>query len=139
MKRAIPMLLLVCFFSAGCQKAPPTLSPDAQAAFYATRVVHTLDAIRDTAIAANNQTPPLISTADTRQVVLWHQTAVHTIQAVPGGWKVTVKAGMFALTCLPAASDVQPPPPCTPQLPAATVTRLAPYVSLALVVISEVK
>jgi hypothetical protein len=138
---ALLILSLVVPLS-GCTKQPPALDPDAVIAFHATRVIKVLDVVRDAAIAANELVPPAIQTNDTRTVVLWHRTMVQTIAAAPGGWKPTVKAGIYALTCNPAAYVAAPgipdPAACQPQIPAAANDRLKPYIGLALVVIAEV-
>lgn len=123
----------------GCQPAPPNLTPDAQAAFQASRVITVLDVVRDAAISANALAPATFSTGDTRNVVVWHQTAVKVIQAAPGGWKATVRQSLYQLTCLPAALDVPTIVPCVSPLSASAVTKITPYASLALVVIAEVK
>lgn len=133
MKRWV-FLLIGTMALASCTKQPPDLSPDAVIAFQATRVVKVLDVVRDAAIAANELSPPALTTDTTRTVVLWHKTAIQVIQATPGGWKPTVKASIYALTCHPLAGSG----PCTPQLPPDAVTRLYPYIGLALVVIAEV-
>jgi hypothetical protein len=135
---AISVAVLLMVLALGCTPAPKPLSPDAQIAFHAERVVRVLDVVRDAAIAANEVTPPLLTTADTRAVVLWHKTAVQTIQVTPRGWRPTVKAGIYTLTCHPLAAPV-PAAPCTAQLPPEAVQRLYPYVGLALVVIAEVQ
>jgi hypothetical protein len=126
----------------GCDKQPPDLTPEAKIAFQATRVVKVLDVVRDAAIAANDLVPPVISTNDTRTVVLWHKVAVQTIAATPGGWKPTVKASIYALSCHPQAYVPGPgiplPDACVPQIPAEANMRLRPYIGLALVVIAEV-
>lgn len=135
-------LVLLVVWVAGCRPAPPTLSPEGKAAFHATRVIQVLDVFRDAAIAANSVTPPIVTTASTREVVLWHKTALKTIAAVPTGWQATVKAGLFELTCHPMAAPLPPPappPPCTPRLKPGEVEKLIPYVGLALVVINEVQ
>lgn len=148
MKKAIyilgvsALLLTVMCWSGGCQKTPPALSPEATVAFHATRVIKVLDVVRDAAIAANDLTPPVIQTNDTRTVVLWHKVAVQTIAATPGGWKPTVKASIYALSCHPQAYAPGPgiplPDACVPQIPAEANMRLRPYIGLALVVIAEV-
>lgn len=134
------LLLTVMCWSGGCNKTPPALTPEATIAFHSTRVIKVLDVVRDAAIAANELVPPIISTNDTRTIVLWHKTAVQTIAAAPGGWKPTVKASIYALTCHEAAYAPPAPVPsaCVPQVPAAAVDRLKPYIGLALVVIAEV-
>jgi hypothetical protein len=134
-------VIIAFVWSSGCSPAPPVLSPEAKAAFHATRVVQVLDVFRDAAIAANDGVPPLLTTDSTRKVVLWHKSAVKTIRAVPTGWEPVVRAGLFELTCHPLAAPVPPPappPPCTPLLRPSEVQHLTPYVGLALVVINEV-
>lgn len=107
----------------GCAKAPPDLTPDASAAFKGTQAVRALDLIRDTAIAANEQVPPLMSTDDTRKVVRYHQSAVKVIQAAPSGWKSTVEAGLDELL-----KNLSPP----------DRSRLGPYVTLLKSILQEV-
>jgi hypothetical protein len=96
--------------------------------------VKVLDVARDAAIGANNVDPVTFSTNSTRSVIAWHRAAIKTIQAVPSGWKPTVKAGIYTLTCLPVSAQ-----PCTPQINQAEVNRLAPYINLVLVVVEEIK
>lgn len=142
MKRAAAVLLLLTLSLPGCTKQPPELDPEAQVAFHATRAVRVLDVLRDAAIAANELSPPVISTNDTRTVVLWHRSAVQVIQAAPAGWQSTVKATLYQLTCHPIASPVPIPgttQPCVPQLPPSASARLYPYVALVVTVINEVK
>jgi hypothetical protein len=141
MKRALIVLLMLAVVPA-CTKTPPELTPEAAIAFQSTRVIKVLDVVRDAAIAANELVPPIISTNDTRTVVLWHKTAVQTIAATPGGWKPTVKAATYALTCHPLAyvpgPGIPQPEACQPQIPADANARLRPYIGLALTVIAEV-
>ena len=135
----VSLFALLVVWLTGCAPTPKPLSPEAVIAFHATRVVQVLDVFRDAAIAANEVTPPLVSTDSTRRVVLFHKSAVTTIRVSPSGWRPTVKAGLFELTCHPLAAPAQPAPSCTPLLTPAEVARLYPYVGLALVVIEEVK
>lgn len=135
LRGSVIVLVLILPWVSGCTPMPKPLSPEATVAFHATRVVKVLDVVRDAAIAANELVPPVISTDDTRKVVLWHKSAVQVIQAAPSGWKATVKATLYALTCHPMAGGTQP---CTPQLPPQALTRLYPYVGLAVTVINEV-
>ena len=139
LRRSLALVLVLGVVAVGCSQAPPALTPEAQVAFQANRVVKVLDVVRDAAIAANELTPPLMTTADTRNVVLWHKTSLQVIQAVPDGWKATVRKSLFVLTCYPQASDVQPPPPCTPQIAPTEAAHLTPYVALVLVVIGEIQ
>ena len=106
-----------------CAKAPPTLSPAGTAAFHALQVGRTLDIVRDVANDANQQTPPLVSNASLLKIVNWHEAAVRTIQAAPGGWKPTVLAGLDQLQR---------------EIPAAEWSRIAIYVALLRTVIAEV-
>jgi hypothetical protein len=137
--KCVRVFLVLLVLAPACAPVPAPLSPEATIAFHATRVVQVLDVVRDAAIAANEVTPPLMTTASTRKVVLYHKSAVQTIRVSPTGWRPTVKAGLFELTCHPLAAPSQPPPPCTAQLAPAEVAKLYPYVALALVVIEEVQ
>jgi hypothetical protein len=101
---------------------PPNLTPEAVVAFHNTRVIKGLDLIRDTAIAANAQNPPLVSTATTRKVVLFHRSALDTIYAGPG-WQPKV------LTALDETVR---------DLPSAESRLVAPYVVLVKTIIQEV-
>jgi hypothetical protein len=93
---AIGMLLLG--LATGCaNKVPPNLNPLAVRAWYGTEVIKGLDVIRDAAIAANTVQPPVLSTADTRSVVRWHQSAVSVIKDVPYGWQPAVLTGLAEL------------------------------------------
>jgi len=75
-------------------KPPLNLSPQAREAWYATRVIQALDVLRDTAIDANAQTPPLVSTLTTKKIVTYHKSAITFIHEIPGGWKASVVAGI---------------------------------------------
>lgn len=120
-------ILAVVFFLAACAsqcaKTPPTLSPKGAAAFHATRVVKALDVVRDTAIDANAQQPPLISEDTARKVVTWHRAAVLTIGASPQGWAPTVTTGLDQLLA---------------SLPPSDRAQLGPYLSAAKLLIVEV-
>lgn len=124
MKR-LSLLLLIGLLSlpTACAKAPPTLSPAGVSAFNALRVGHALDLIRDTANDAAHQSPPLVSRASLLKIVDWHEAAVKTIVAVPGGWKPTVLASLDALKAA---------------IPDAEWQKIALYVSLLKTVIADV-
>lgn len=92
MKALLISVLLVGLV--GCAKTPPNLTPEANVAFKATQAVKALDLLRDTAITANAQTPPLLSEDDTRKVVQYHQSSVKIIQTSPGGWMPAVNQGL---------------------------------------------
>ena len=125
MKRGFSTLIaaLLVMATVGCAKAPPSLSPAGTAAFHATRIVRALDLFRDAAISANDQSPPLISTNTTRQIVLYHRSAVTTIGAAPSGWAPVVQTGLAELV---------------KNLPAHERQQLAPYVVLVQTLIAEV-
>lgn len=106
-----------------CAKAPPNLTPEATAAFNGLQAVRALDLLRDTAIAANAQVPPLIDEATTRKIVLYHQSAVKIVQASPGGWKPAVQTGLDELL-----KDLSP----------SSKQTLAPYVALLKSILNEV-
>ena len=81
-----------------CATAPPNLSPAGTAAFKKTQLVHALDAIRDVAIAGNETVPlPLIPENITREVVLWHQTALKVIRESAAGWQATLAVAIEEL------------------------------------------
>lgn len=107
----------------GCAKAPPHLTPEATRAFHGTQVVKTLDVMRDAAVAANVQVPPLLSTDATRKVVLYHQSVVKVIQAAPAGWVPFAQRGLEEML------DALPPK---------ERAVVGPYAALVKTVIAEV-
>jgi hypothetical protein len=109
-----------------CVHPPPTLGPVANADYKKTQVIKVLDLIRDAAVDANAQTPPLISTATTRKVVLAHQTALKTIQASDAGWPAAVGAAFGQL-----GHD--------PSILPAEAQKLAPYFTLIATVLQQVQ
>jgi hypothetical protein len=110
-------------FSVGCTPPPPELSPQAKLAYRNTQVLKTLDLLRDTAIAANEQTPPLVTTDATRKVVNYHKTVVTTMNALQGGWQTTALTGLDELQR---------------NLPPDDARQLAPYIALVRIIIMEV-
>lgn len=116
-------IVTLFLLSACAANVPPNLSPAGVAAFQGTRVVKALDVLRDAAVDANAQIPPLLSTATTRKVVTYHESAIKTIQAAPSGWAPTVQAGLTEVL---------------KDLPATERQQLAPYVTLAQTLIKEV-
>lgn len=101
----------------GCTHPPPTLSPVAQTAFTNTRVIKALDLLRDTAIAANAQTPPVLSTATTRKIVTAHEATLKIINTAGSGWQAAVRTILDEL-----AKDVALLP--------AELAVITPYVSM---------
>ena len=94
--KALFVVLAFSLLLPGCASVP-VRSPAATLAFQNTQVIQALDLIRDFAIAANAETPPLISTETTRYIVTFNETAISVINAVPGGWKAAVTAGLDTL------------------------------------------
>jgi hypothetical protein len=88
-------LILALVGVSACASAPIVRSPQAVAALAATQTIQALDLIRDFVIAANAQTPPLVSTSTTYNVVFYHQEAIKAIKAVEGitSWKGAVQDG----------------------------------------------
>ena len=122
MRRLILIPILAVLW-AGCAPPPPNLTPEATQAFKATRVVKALDILRDAAIDANAQTPPLMPEATTRRVVLYHQSSVKIIQATAEGWVPAVLAGLTELEV---------------NLPPSERSLLGPYIALVKTILSEV-
>lgn len=118
------LLLVLALTFTACASAPPTLGPAAAQAFQNTRVVKGLDLLRDAAIDANAQTPPLLNTATTRKVVLYHESSVKIIHASGSGWKAAVVTGLDELP---------------KDLPAAEASVLAPYLALVKTLLESVQ
>ena len=116
-------LLVFCVWLAACASAPSQLSPIGRSAFYTMRVVRSLDMVRDIAISANAQTPPLLSTAVTRQVVEYHRSALLTMKQAPEGWKAVVSTGLEQLSTKLLPDDLK---------------QLKPYLDLTRVLLQEV-
>lgn len=106
-----------------CAKPPLNLSPEATAAFNKTRVIKGLDILRDTAVDANKQIPPLVSEATMLRVVRYHQGAVRTIVATDTGWQTTVTTGLDEVNR---------------NLPSSEQTLLKPYIALVKTILNEV-
>lgn len=87
-----------------CVHTPPSLSPEAAAAFQKTQVLKDLDLLRDIAIAANDN--GLMKEADTRLVVSYHRSAIQVMHASDTGWKAAVSQGLDELqTHLPPDAE----------------------------------
>ena len=117
------VILVILSLTLACAKTPPNLTPEANLAFKATQAVKALDALRDVAIAANDQHPPLLSTDVTRKVVTYHQSMVKIIQASTVGWAPLVQTGLDETLKDLSPHDRQ---------------LLAPYAALIKTVISQV-
>jgi hypothetical protein len=121
MKRAA--FIVVLLLTVACTKTPPALTPEATIAFKGTQAVKALDILRDTAVAANAQVPPLLTEDVTRKVVLYHQSTVRMIQTSQAGWKAVAQTGLDEVV-----NNLSPP----------NRELLAPYVALIRTVLAEV-
>ena len=119
----LAVAIIALLFASGCAQAPPNLTPEASIAFQAMRAVKVLDLLRDIAIDAHAQVPPLLAETTTRKVVLYHQSTVKIIQASPGGWTAIALSGLDELV-----NNLSPP----------DKALLAPYVALVKTIIQEV-
>lgn len=99
--RGIGVLLLLVSvgIAVGCSALarPYNLSPEATLAFRNTQVIKGLDLLRDTAVDANAQTPPLISTETTRKVIEFHVAALKIIDATSDGWFTVLRQSLKEL------------------------------------------
>lgn len=104
MKHLLSVCLITIALGAtvACNHAPPNLSPAAAKNFTNARVIKALDLVRDTAINANAQTPPLLSTSATRKIVNFHKFALKTIDASQSGWQSAVSVALFQLRSDPS-------------------------------------
>lgn len=114
-------LLILVGLTISCASASKNLSPQGIEAFNKTRIIKGLDVIRDTAVDANKTVPPLISTATTRKIVTYHRSSLLIVNA----------QGAKALTTTSLDELVK-------DLPKSESDLLAPYISLAKVIINEV-
>jgi hypothetical protein len=106
-----------------CAKAPPSLGPVAAQDFQKTRVIKGLDLLRDFAIDGEAATPKVVSTATTRQIVTYHQSALKILDAAGSDWKAVVGTSLDALV---------------PALPEKDRPKVAPYVALVKGLLQEV-
>ena len=97
MKTFIPFLACIALVASCAGNTQPTLSPAGQAAVVVTQVIHAVDVVRDTAIAANAQNPPMITTANTRRIINFHESSVKLMTALPLGWKTAVLTSLDEL------------------------------------------
>ena len=124
MKIRLSFVLLFALAVTACGgNTPPNLSPQGKSDFHKTQVVKALDLFRDTAIDANAQAPQLVTTDATRQIVLFHQSALKVIAATDAGWQATVNTLLDETLA---------------KLPPADSAKLAPYVALLKAVLQGV-
>jgi hypothetical protein len=93
MKR-LSALVLVVALGVACGKNAPVVTPDAQQAFDKVRVVNALNLLRDIAVVANAQTPPVISDATLVKVNTYYNAAIGTVNASGHGWAVTLSVAL---------------------------------------------
>lgn len=122
--RTFTALILALIISASCsQHVPPNLSPKAQVAWQATRVIHAIDVIRDVAQEGTKTVPPVISVDVATKVTQWHRSALLVIHNTPNGWAPIVDASLSQVF---------------EQLSAPQKLQLGPYVQLARILLKEV-
>jgi hypothetical protein len=119
-----PILALLALLALdGCAKAPPNLTPAGTQAFHKTRVIKGLDLLRDFAIDGEAQTPKVFSTADTRKVVQYHQSALKIIGSTDTGWQTAVASSLDEVV-----ANLEP----------GSRQKVAPYVALVKTLITAV-
>lgn len=118
------LLVVLLLSSAACaNNVPPNLSPNAVVAYQGTKVILSLDVLRDAAIALAATNPPVIRQDIATKVVQWHKIAITTIHDTPSGWKVTVITGLDSVKSGLNAQEQK---------------QLGPYFALAKTLINEV-
>lgn len=124
MRWSVFVVIAIGLVFSGCAgKTPPNLSSQGVAAFHGTQVIQTLDLLRDAAIAANDQKPPVLSTDTTRKIVTYHRSAITVVHATPNGWRAAVLQGLEETL---------------KNLPPNETKLLAPYVTLVTTIANEV-
>jgi len=103
---------------------PLNLNPQATIAYQNKQIVGVLDLIRDVAIDANDQDPPLLDTDTTRKVVLYHQSALRILDSRVNGWQEALAIGINEVVR---------------NLPNAQRQLMSPYVALLQSLIREVQ
>lgn len=108
---------------AGCANNPPPGTPDpaaglsasGRAAYQATKVVKSLDLLRDIVAEGEKQEPKVFTPDTVLKVVAYHRQVVRTIGTVPDGWKAVAVQGLNELRS---------------HVPAAEWQRMQPWVAL---------
>ena len=119
----LAFVLSVNTLQAGCAKAPPTLGPTASVDFQKTRIIKALDVFRDFAIDGEAAKPQAVSTALTKKIVTYHQSALHIIDAAGTTWKSLVGSGLDEFVATLSQADQ---------------SKVRPYVGLIKALIAEV-
>ena len=104
-RRRLPVLSIAfVVLLAGCGPTPtpntdPTrnLSVQGKASYQSTKVVKSLDLLRDIVAEGEKQTPKVFSPDTVLKVVAYHRQVVRTIATVPDGWKAIAVQGLADL------------------------------------------
>jgi len=120
--RSRRLILVLIVLLQACAHAPPSLSPSGAVAWQATRVIKEMDVVRDLAVAGNQISPPLISTATTRAIVTWHRSGLIIARQTPAGWTTTLATSLTEVLR---------------DLPPAERQQLTPYTTLLLQILQE--
>lgn len=132
--KALSMLLVLgltgaMLAGAGCGTNPPpagdptaNLSAEGRASYNATKVVKSLDLLRDIVAEGEKQTPKVFSPDTVLKVVAYHRKVVRTIGTVPDGWKAVALQGLDELKG---------------SVPAAEWQKMQPWVSLLTVLYEQ--
>jgi redox-regulated HSP33 family molecular chaperone len=86
-------------------------------------VIKALDLARDFAIDGEAQTPKVVSTKTTRDIVQWHQSSLKVMQASDSGWVQAVGSGLDEVVNKLEPGEKQ---------------KFTPYVSLVKAILTEV-
>ncbi len=124
MKSLIFVWCLALLALPGCVVTPPHLSPAASWAFNETRIIKSLDVLRDVVVDANAQKPPLVREAFMLATVKYHRSALVIIHAHALGWQSMVNQGTDELVKHVPANEAQ---------------LMKPYAVLLKVILNEVK
>lgn len=115
--------------SCGGSNPPPSSDPTAglsssgKASYQATKVVKSLDLLRDIVAEGEKQDPRIFSPETVLQVVAYHRQVVRTIGTVPEGWKSVAVQGLAELKG---------------RVPAAEWAKMQPWISLLTVLYEQI-
>lgn len=98
-------LLIACVLvTSGCASAPTSLSPTGQRTYQANQAVVAIGMVQHVAIDLNQiqvcppaPCHPLLSDTNTGVVVDNVASALKTVRAVPGGWKLTIMSALVEM------------------------------------------
>ncbi len=128
-RHTLHAVMVATLLTAGCTGNPPPagdptagLSAGGRAAYQATKVVKSLDLLRDIVAEGEKLTPKVFSPDTVLQVVAYHRQVVRTIGTVPDGWKAVAVQGLNELKA---------------RVPAEQWARMQPWVSLLTVLYDQ--